>query len=468
MHRGPARRGLVLTTMCVGMFLVLLDVTIVNVALADIRRDLAVHAAGLEWVVDADTLGFATLMLTAGALGDAFGRRRLAVSGLLVFGAGSVVCGAALGLSMLLTGRALQGIGGALLLPQTLAVIAREYPEPAEQARAFGIWAGVSSLALPAGPLLGGVLVDRFGWPSVFLVNVPVVAVAAAATLWLVHDDRRRARHGLDARGQVLAIVTVGGWTVGVVEAARLGWSSPVVIGALVIGALALVVFVHVERHARDPMLPLHWFRRRAFAAPNAVGLLMNFGGVGMLYLVTLLLQVVERRSELAAGVWLVAFTAPLALLAPVAGRVSARFGTRLPMVAGMTLAAAGVCLFLPAGGHGRGDGLLLTGMALAGTGLALNTAPMVAAVMRALPEERGAFASAVNNTARQVGAALGVAALGGIAGDPGAPSFVRGVHVAAGVTALAWVGAAAVAAVSVDPRRAAPARASERVRSAA
>lgn len=439
--------------MCVGMFLVLLDVTIVNVALADIRRDLGVHAAGLEWVVDADTLGFATLMLTAGALGDAFGRRRLAVTGLVVFGAGSAVCGAAPALAVLLAGRALQGVGGALLLPQTLAVIAREYPEPAAQARAFGIWAGVSSLALPAGPLLGGVLVDRFGWPSVFLVNVPVVAVATLATHRLVRDDRRgHATRSLDARGQVLAIVGLGSVTAALVESSRLGWSSTVVTGALALGIVALAAFVHAERRARDPIVPLPWFRRREFAAPNAVGMLMNFGGVGMLYLVTLLLQVVQRRSALAAGVWIAAFTAPLALLAPAAGRLAARVGTRAPMVAGMSLGALGVSLFVAAGAS-SGSIFLLVGMALAGCGLALNTAPMVAAVMRSAPEARGAFASAVNNTARQVGAALGVAVLGGIAGDPGGASFVEGLHVAAVVTAIAWLAAAVVASLSVRVR---------------
>jgi DHA2 family methylenomycin A resistance protein-like MFS transporter len=426
------------------MFLVLLDVTIVNVALPAIRRGLGADGAGLEWVVDADTLGFAALMLTAGTLGDRFGRRRLALAGLVVFGVGSAVCALAGDLGVLLSGRALQGVGGALLLPQTLAIIADEYPEPGEQARAIGVWAAVSSLALPAGPLLGGVLVDRYGWPSVFAINVPVVVAAAVVAVLTVREVPRRRRRRVDLGGQLLVVVGLAALTGGLVEVNRLGLGAPVV-GLVVAGVLALALFVVVESRVRDPLLPVPWLRRPAFVGPNAVGLLMNFGGVGMLYLVTLFLQVTQHRSPLAAGLWLIAFTLPLAAFAPPAGRLAARVGPRVPMTVGMTLAAAGVALFAALDRH-AGAALLVPAMALTGTGLALNTAPMVAAVMRALPASEGAFASGANNTARQVGAAIGVALLGAVAGDPGGSGFVSGVRVAAIVTAVVWVGAAIVA----------------------
>lgn len=441
---------MVLVVMCVGMFFVLLDVTIVNVALPRLRSDLGLSPSALEWVVDADTLGFAALMLSAGTIGDRTGRKRLVLVGLTLVGIGSLACASASNIGVLLAGRAVQGIGGALLLPQTLAIISAAYPEPGEQARAIGVWAGASSLALPAGPLLGGALVDRFGWPAVFWVNVPIIVVAlAVASATVVEAPLRRDRR-VDLRGQFLITLALALVIAALIQAADSGWTSPVVLGLSLAGLAIGTAFIRGELHAADPMLPAAFLRTRTLAGANVVGLLMNFGGVGILYVLTLFLQVTEHRSPLGAGLLLLPVTLPLALLAPFAGRLASRAGWRAPMVAGMAL-AAGAALLLTGLEPGSGLWMIVPVLTLLGTGLALNTAPMVGAVMAATPSHQASLASASNNTARQIGAAAGVAVLGALAGSAAAPGYSSGLHRASLAAALVWVTAALVARLTQD-----------------
>lgn len=445
------RRPLVLIVMCTGMFFVLLDVTIVNVALPSIRHDLHASPSGLEWVVDADTLGFACLMLSAGTIGDRTGRKRLVLLGLGILGVGSALCALAGSLGVLLAGRALQGIGGALLLPQTLAVITAAYPEPGEQARAIGVWAGASSLALPAGPLLGGFLVDRFGWPAVFWVNVPIALLALALAAALVGDPPRSSTRRLDLPGQLLVTLGLGLVTAGLVEAGDRSWSSALVVALVAAGVGALATFAAWQVRAPQPMIPHGLLRRPTFLAANAVGLLMNFGGVGVLYLVTLYLQVTQGRSALAAGLLLLPATLPLAVLAPAAGRIGSRIGWRTPMVLGMGAAATSGVLLSTL--HRSSSSWEIAPVLLVlGVGLTLNTAPMVSAVMASAPQAEASTASAANNTARQIGSAFGVAVLGAVAGDPGAHRFPHALHVAGLVAAAGWA-VAAVVAIRVTPR---------------
>ena len=387
-------RRLVLAVMCVGYFLVLLDVTVINVALPSIGRSLGAGVAGLQWVVDGYVLALAVLLLACGALGDVRGHKPVVLAGLAVFGLASVGCGLAPSIGALVAGRVGQGIGAALLLPGTLAIISAAFPEPAEQARAIGVWAGVGSVALPAGPLLGGALVDAVGWRWVFFANVPIVLAAAVVATR-------------------------------VVPAAGPGGSRRPGAGTV-----------------RDAFT---LFRRPAFTVANSVAGAMNLGTLGLLFLLTQYLQTVQGRSALLAGTALLPLFLPLALLAPLTGRVVARSGPRPVMVAGLVLAAAGVGLI--AGWSARTPyPALLPALLGWGIGLALSTPAVVAAAVAAAPADRAGFASGVNNTARQAGGAIGIAGYGALAGPAGATApFLSGLH-AAGLVTAGLFGVAALA----------------------
>ena len=298
---GARSPRLVLLVMCVGYFLVLLDVTVVSVALPSIGADLGADVRGLQWVVDGYAIALASLLLAGGTLGDLGGHKRVVITGLIVFGAASVGCALAPGVSLLVASRVAQGAGAALLLPGTLAIIARAFPERRAQARAIGVWAAVGSAALPAGPLLGGALVQAFGWRAVFVVNVPIVAVAALVALRVVHESHDPSTRRLDVAGVVLGGMVLSATTFVVIEAEH-GLSAPKTAAAVgVVVALALA-FVLTERAVRDPMLPLGLFRRSTFSAANAVAFSMNLGTLGLLFLITLYLQVVQDRTPWQAG----------------------------------------------------------------------------------------------------------------------------------------------------------------------
>ncbi|HEY1569641.1 MAG TPA: MFS transporter, partial [Solirubrobacteraceae bacterium] len=284
----------VLLVMCVGYFLVLLDVTIVNVALPTIGRDLHAGVSELQWVVDGYALALAGLMLTGGTVGDLRGHKRVVLSGLPLFGVASLGCGLAGSAGILIVCRVLQGLGAALMLPGTLAVIANAYPDERERARAIGVWAAVGSCALPAGPLLGGLLVQTAGWRWVFLLNVPIVAVASVAALRVVTESRDRAARSLDLPGAALGAVVLVGVTFAFIAAGHGGSAVPVVIAAAcaVAGAIG---FVGAERRARDPLLPLALLRERAFVIANGVSGAMNLATLGLLFVITLYLQDVRH-----------------------------------------------------------------------------------------------------------------------------------------------------------------------------
>jgi DHA2 family methylenomycin A resistance protein-like MFS transporter len=451
--RPDRRRALVLTVMCVGMFLILLDVTIVNVALPTVRRDLGLDASGLQWIVDAYAVAIASLLLAGGSVGDLLGHRRIVITGLAVFGVASAGCGLAADPAMLIGARAVQGAGAALLLPGSIAVIADAYPQAAERARALGIWAAVSALSLPAGPLLGGLLVTTLGWRSVFLVNLPVVAVALVAVPRLVGRGTRARGRSLDLAGLIAAALALGALVFAVITAGRTGPST----GALVAGAVAVLAgtgFVVVTRRARDPLLPLALLRVPAFTGANAVALVMNLVGNGTIYLTTLYLQDVQGRDPLRAGLLLLPLFVPLAALSPVTGRLTARLGPRPPMVAGLALGAAGAAslvLLEPSSSYPR----LVPALVGLGLGMGLLTAAVVTAAIGAVPSDRSGLASGVNNTARQAGTALGVAVFGALAGSGGDPArFVAGLHRAGVLGAALWLAGIVVTVATLRPSR--------------
>lgn len=433
------RRALTLVAMCVGMFLVLLDVTIVNVALPSLRTDLGASVASLQWIVDAYAVTLAALMLPCGDLGDRIGHKRVVLAGLTAFAAGSLLAGLSGSPGMLVGARAVQGLGAAFLLPGTLAVVSRAYADPRERARAIGIWAAISSLALPAGVIVGGALVEGPGWRWAFLVNLPVIAVALPAAAVLVRESRSPSGRAADPLGTALAAALLGATTFAIIE-------RSVAAGAG--AALLLVALVAVERRHRDPVLPLALLGRPAFAGSAAVAGAMNLGSIGTLFVLTLYLQDVQGRSPVHAGLILLPSFAMLALLAPLTGRLVGRAGPRWPMACGLSLSALGLVLVA----HGP----LIPASVLWGAGLGLLTPAVVAASMAAAPASRAGLASAVNNTARQAGGAIGIALAGTIAGSPTSPGFVHGFHtVAVGAAALYLVAAAAVAIGAVEGRTA-------------
>jgi MFS transporter, DHA2 family, methylenomycin A resistance protein len=439
------QRTLTLVVMCVGMFLVLLDVTIVNVALPSLRADLGAGVASLQWIVDGYAIAIAGLMLPCGDFGDRHGHKRVVLGGLAAFGAGSLFAGLAPGPGVLVAARVVQGCGAALLLPGTLAVVSRAYERPAERARAFGIWAAISALALPAGVILGGLLVEGPGWRWAFLVNLPVIAVALPLAAVVVRETREPSGRALDAPGTVLGAALLGTATYALIERS---WPAAAIAVALLAG------FLWLERRSADPMLPVALFRRPAFAIATAVAATMNLGSNGTLFVLTLFLQDVQGRSPVGAGLVCLPAFATLALVASPAGRAVGRLDPRGPMCAGLLCSAAGLALLVA--------GPSIWAFVLWGAGLGFITPAVVVASMGAVQRDRAGLASAVNNTARQVGNAIGIAAAGTIAGAPGSAGFVGRFHAvtlgAAGlyvvVAALAMVGQSQRFAVSAGVAR--------------
>ncbi|MEU9481606.1 MFS transporter [Streptomyces sp. NPDC048191] len=437
----------VLLVMCAGYFLVLLDVTIVNVALPRIGSGLGADVGGLQWVVDGYALALAALMLTSGTAGDLYGHRRVVLTGFAVFGAGSLACGLAPGVPVLVAARVVQGVGAALLLPGTLAIIGRVFPDEAERARAIGVWAGVGSLALPAGPLLGGLLTEWLGWRAIFLVNVPIVVPALIWSAAVVQESREEQARRLDLPGMLLGALALLAVTFAFIEGGRLGAAAPEVLTAAVIAVAALVALGVVEsRRGDDAMLPLALLRRSAFGAANTAAGIMNLCTLGTLFVLTLFLQSVQHHSVLLAGLMLVPLFAPLAVLAPLGGRITSRIGSRLPAGAGFLVAAAGLALLPRATPH-AGYPVLLVAFLLWGVGLGLVTPAVVAAAISAVPGERAGLASAVNNTARQTGGAIGIAVAGAVAGAASDPArFLPGFHAVAVASACLYAVAAVLA----------------------
>jgi DHA2 family methylenomycin A resistance protein-like MFS transporter len=452
-------RRLVVTVMCVGYFLVLLDVSIVNVALPGIGADLRAGVGALQWTVDAYAVALAALMLTAGTLGDLYGHKRIVLAGLALFGAGSAGCALAPSAGVLVGFRALSGVGAALLLPGTLAIITRAVPDRREQARAIGVWAAVGSVALPAGPVLGGALVDGPGWRWVFWINVPIVLVAGLVTARVIQESREPARRRPDVPGMVIGALALAV----IVDAfvSHDNWIAPVLAVAL------LLLLAAAERRASDPMIPLPLLRQRGFLVANVTAGVMNLGTLGLLFVVTLFLQRVQGRTALAAGLALLPLFLPLSLLAPITGRLTARFGPRWPMVSGLLVSAAGAALLILVGAE-TAYPVVVPGLLLWGAGLGLLTPAVVAAAVRAAPGDRAGLASAANNTARQAGGAIGIAAYGGLAGDPGGSRFVGGFHLVSAITAAVFVVAAVVVLLTVDRGADRPAEANQETDAAA
>jgi EmrB/QacA subfamily drug resistance transporter len=409
-HR--TNKVITLLVTCFGLFMVLLDASIVNVALPTIQANLHANLSDLQWIIDAYTLPLAVLMLTAGTLGDRFGRKRLFLAGLVLFLIGSTLCGFAPTLGWLLFGRVVQGVGAAALLPGSLAVLVAAFPEPRQRAQAIGLWAGISGVALAAGPLVGGVLIQLASWPAIFFVNLPIGLLALALGWPLLVESRNPRAQGIDLPGQVLVTGALVCLILGLIESSSQGWTSPLILGLFSGFAVLLAAFLLVESQVREPLLPLRLFANRVFSVANVAALLLFFAMMGTFFFVTQFLQAVQGYTALEAGLRTLPTTMGIFLIAPFAGMLTARLGPRLPIVLGALLAGGALLLVMriePDSSYAT----LWWDFGLVGIGFGLMISPLTAAVLSATPPQRAGLGSSVNNTSRQVGGALGVAVLG-------------------------------------------------------
>ncbi len=406
------RKRLTLACMCFALFMVMLDSTVVNLALKTIQVKMGASFSEVQWIVDAFVLALASLLLTGGTLGDLFGRRRAFIGGLALFTGGSVLCALAPSTSFLIGSRVVQGIGGALMLPSTLSILTNTFPDPRERARAIGMWAGISGLALAVGPLIGGFLVDRFDWQSIFWINVPIGVVALVMALLFVPESSDRAGRNLDLAGQVTAVIGLVALTYAFIEANTYGWTSARIVSCFVIAALALGLFIVVELRGKTPLLQLKFFRNGTFAGANIVGVIVSFAFFGVIFFLSLFMQEVQGYTPTQAGALQLPATLGIMAAAILSGRIVGRFGARPPITIGLLMTGSAL-LFLTGVQPTTGYASFWYWLLLMGVGNGLIMSPMTTAIMGTVPAARAGMASATSNTMRQVGSVFGIAVLG-------------------------------------------------------
>jgi DHA2 family methylenomycin A resistance protein-like MFS transporter len=439
-----------LAAVCFGWFMVIVDATIVNVALPQLGREFSASVSGLQWVVDAYTVVFAGLLLSAGWLGDRLGGKRLLQVGLALFAGASALCGFSVSLPMLITMRAIQGIGAALLVPASLSLLQASYHERRTRAIAIGFWGMVGGFASGCGPVLGGVLTTTLGWRWIFFLNIPVAVVGLVLGHRWIHNGRTDGRTGrFDAAGQILGIVALTAVTFGMVEAGRSGWTSVGALAGFAAFAAATAAFLAVEGRRAEPMLPLGVFRSRELSAATAIGCLMNLGFYGQLFVITLFFQQARGDSALVTGLALAPQTAVIALGSWFGGRANSRMGPRRPVVAGMAIGAAGFVAMAALGGH-QPYLVLVVPMMAAGLGISITMPAVTSAAVEGAPPERSGLASGVLNASRQVGGAIGIALLGAFVAR--GSDFYSGFRPAMVVAGIAFVLGSAIGTLIPDP----------------
>jgi len=457
------RKWWTLAAVSFGLFMIMLDNTIVNVALPTIQRSLHLKISELEWVVTGYALTFGALMLTGGKLSDLLGRRRMFVAGLVIFTLSSLGCGLAGSASVLIGARVVQGVGAALMNPSTLSIITVTFP-PRQRGTAIGIWAGVSALALAIGPLVGGLITEHVNWNWIFFINVPIGAIAVLAAFAFIDESRdTSADQRPDLPGQTTSALGLFALSYALIEANNYGWTSTRIVAAFALAVVSLAAFVLLELHQRAPMLDLSLFRNRGFAGANGVMLLVGLAMFGIFFYVSLYLQQVLRYSPVQAGAAFLPWTVLIILLAPQAGRFSDRLGPRPFVSAGMVIVAASMFVFSRFGvSASYWD--LLPGMLLGGLGMGIAMAPTTAAAMQSVRPDKAGVGSAVLNSMRQVGGSLGIAIMGAIvasgissslaAGHSRPDAFVTGYHHAIEVSALIALAGAVIAATTLKHAR--------------
>jgi EmrB/QacA subfamily drug resistance transporter len=408
------RRWGILAICCTSLFVVGLDTTIVNVALPAIGEGFGVGTVGLEWIVNAYTLVLASLLISSGALADRFGRRRIFQIGLVVFGVASIVCALAPSVGVLIAARIAQGVGGSMLSPVALAIVVNVMTDPKERAKAIGVWAAVFGLSMAAGPIVGGVLIESFGWRSVFWINVPVIAVVLVLTAVFVPQSRAEQPRRLDLPGQVLLMVVVGGSVALLIEGPRIGWLASGAIAGYVAVAAALAAFVRVESRKSEPLMDPSLFRHRPFTAAVLGAIVVFVALNATLLLGTFYLQQAREMTPAAAGAMTLPMAVAATICAPLSGILVGRFGARLPLlIAGSFTALGGLCLVSL--DNSTGTSTLLVAYLFLGIGFGFSNAPITNTAVNGLPRSQAGLAGGITSSARQFGAALGVALAGGM-----------------------------------------------------
>lgn len=413
LHEGN-RRWWTLAAMCFALFMLMLDNTVVNVALPSIQKDLGASLSGLEWTINAYTLTFAVLLVTGGRLGDILGRRRMFLFGVVVFAVSSAAIGLAPTEGLLVAGRAIQGIGAAFMMPATLSIITVTFP-PEERGKAIGMWAGVSALALAIGPVVGGALTEYVSWRAIFFLNLPVAAGAVAVTLFATEESRDEStRHTIDWAGMVALSAGLTSLILALVEGNAWGWGSPRILALFGVAIAGVIAFAVLEPRVREPIVDFTLLRSKTFVGANMVGFIVSFAMLAMFFFTALYMQNILHYTAIQAGIRFLPSTLMIVIIAPFAGRLADRIGPRPPMVAGLLLTTA--ALFLQTRiDLDTGYGLLLPAFVLMGIGMALVMSPMSTAAMNSVEARKAGVASGILATSRMVGGTFGVAALGAL-----------------------------------------------------
>ena len=425
------RKWWTLGAVAFGLFMIMLDNTIVNVALPSIQRDLNIGISELEWVFNGYALTFGVLMLTGGKLADMMGRRRIFVAGLVIFTIASLFCGLATSAGWLIGARIVQGVGSAFMNPATLSIITATFP-PRQRGMAIGIWAGVSAMALAIGPLVGGLITEHWSWNWIFFINVPVGIIGIIVARLVITESRDTSPdQRLDLPGLLTSAIALFALTYGLIEANKYGWTSPRILALFAVAVIGFAAFVLLERHQRAPMLDLNLFRNGTFAGANTVMLLVGLAMFGVFFYNSLFIQNVLGFSAVQTGASFLPMTILIILVAPAAGKFSDRVGSRWLVAGGMVLLSISLLIF------SRLDETsnfwdILPGLLIGGFGMAIVMTPITAAAMGSVPVDKAGVGSAVLNTGRQVGGALGIAVMGAIVasyatGIPGTPGALQG-----------------------------------------
>jgi EmrB/QacA subfamily drug resistance transporter len=451
----------VLLTMCFALAMAMLDNTVVNVALPKIQADLHAGFSSLQWIVDGYVLAFASLLLTGGILGDRYGRRRMFLTGLSVFTLFSFLCGISQNSGQLVAFRALQGIGGALLIPGTLSIITVTFP-PHERAKALGLWAGVSGIALALGPTLGGYMVEHLGWASVFFLNVPIGIVAFIVARATVTESRSEEARRLDIPGLFLGTAALFSVTYGLIGANQKGWSDPLIIASFIGFVVLMTSFLVWELKSDHAMMPLRFFRIPAFSAGNTVAFSISLGMFATFFFLTLYMQNIHGYSPFKAGAGFLPMTLMIIVTSPNAGKYASKHGSRGPMTYGLILAGGGLialgAILTPTTNYWVMAPIFL----IMGHGMGATMAPMTAAVMNSVGPQRAGLGSAMTNTSREVGGVLGIALLGTILTTklksslgPALASLGLGVQQKAAIAASASHGELIITGLGLTPAQA-------------
>jgi EmrB/QacA subfamily drug resistance transporter len=437
------RRIWTLAIVSIGLFMVVLDNLVVNVALPSIHRELGASIQALEWTVNAYVLAYAVLLLTGAALGDRLGRKRMFISGIALFTASSAAAALAPSIDILIAARALQGVGAAIVTPLTLTLLADAFP-PAQRGIALGVWSGISGVAVALGPLVGGAVVQAASWHWIFWINVPIgIALVPTAAAYLTESHGTAKR--FDLTGLALASTGLFGVIYGLVRSQSQGWGSTEILAALTIGALLVVAFVVHELRTREPMLPMRFFANRTFAVTNAVSLAMYFGMFGSIFFLSQFLQNVLHNSPLQAGVKLLVWTGATMVVSPLSGVLSERYGSRPFMIAGLSLQAAALGWLATLASVDQSYTSMIAPFVLAGSGMAMVFAPAANAILSAVRTEETGQASGATNAIRELGGVLGIAVLATVFSSQG--SYTSPQAYIDGLVPAMWVGVAVLAA---------------------